>query len=130
MKRVVFLNGEPGFHDEHHEKFSKVLLSQNIEVLLLDDLFRAPEKIIGCIGHDTVVVGSTGLHADLLYKVFVAFLSLKEQWEPQRVIFAPNEDAFVTFARRYPNTLFYRLGYFDMECYELKYLNNQKGGTS
>lgn len=125
MKRVAFLNCKSGFHDDHHEKFCKMLVRQGITVQLIDNLTNEPEKLFRVKGCDTIVVGAVGIEgtgSKTLNPLFKAFSHL--MFAPQRVIFAPSETPFLRYAKNFKQTNFYRLDYIDFDCYGLEALNN------
>lgn len=125
MKRVAFLNGEPGFGNDAEEELSKLFISQGIEVKLVDNLFERPAKLRDILDYDTLVFGTSGVRPEEVMCLVYDFRSFVKAsgYKPKNVIFTMDETQFVHLTNEFPSTCFYRLDYIDYSLIPLKYLN-------
>lgn len=87
------LNGQKGLHDTERN-LVKQLNQRNIEVFVLDDLFKDTEKLkaIKYLKPKTLVLGTTGTYREDLDKTKDLFKSIG--YYPENVIFTMGEDYF------------------------------------
>lgn len=125
MLKVAFLNGEPGYGSLIEEQLAQKLTLQGIETTLVDDLFHLPAKLRRVLGHDTIIVGTTGQRPKDIRRLFENFQKL-DGYRPESVVFTMNEESFIGYARLYPMIKFYRLDYIDLSFIPLTYFNGEE----
>lgn len=79
-----FLNGQEGLHSRE-EEMSDILIKMGKKVIVIDNLFKEPDKLLKIVKCNNIVLSTTGLFADKLHPLIKTFEKLK--YAPKKVIF-------------------------------------------
>lgn len=82
--RTAFLNGQAGLHEQEEKLFNHYNKSGK-DVLVLDNLFQAPDKLSLVVKCDNLVLSTTGMYAEKLAPLMEAFE--KMNYAPKVVVF-------------------------------------------
>ena len=121
---TAFLNGQKGLH-EYEDKLSKLFITLNKEILILDNLFEDPKKIKQIITCDNLCLSTTGTYADKLKPLIDSFGKLN--YAPKAIIFFGENTAlyFCEIARelkkKYGTEFFYPAT-FNSDLFEISWI--------
>jgi hypothetical protein len=115
---TCFLNGQEGLHTLEERLLSK-LTDLGKDVLVLDDLFEQPHRLVEVVKCKNLVLSTTGLYVDNLTKLVAGFEKLN--YAPEVVIFLTENTALALLgtAREYKlkGTKFY----FTLDSFLVEY---------
>ena len=90
--KTAFLNGQKGLHDME-ARFSRSLIEHKKKVVVIDDLFENPKKLLKVVKCNNIVLFTTGQNHEEINSLVGAFEKL--QYVPKVVIFVTENTALI-----------------------------------